>query len=51
MKALISGGVLRNKAGQTMGLAKQPERAEMIIQSLLVDKLIVESNGVLHLPL
>jgi hypothetical protein len=51
MKALVSGGVMRNKAEQAMGLANQPERAEMIIESLLADQLIVESNGVLQLPL
>lgn len=51
MKALVSGGVLRTKADHAMGLTKQPERAEKIIESLLADKLVVESNGVLHLPL
>jgi A/G-specific adenine glycosylase len=51
MKALISGGVMRNKAEQTMGLVDQPERAEMIIESLLADQLVVESNGMLLLPL
>jgi hypothetical protein len=51
MKALVSGGVTRNKAEQAMGLVNQPERAEMIIESLLADQLIVESNGVLQLPL
>jgi A/G-specific adenine glycosylase len=51
MKALVSGGVMRNKAEQAMGLVNQPERAEMIIESLLADQLIVESNGVLQLPL
>ncbi len=51
MKALVSGGVMRNKAEQAMGLANQPERAEMIIESLLADQLIVESNGILQLPL
>jgi hypothetical protein len=34
-----------------MGLANQPDRAEMIIESLLADQLIVESNGILQLPL
>jgi hypothetical protein len=34
-----------------MGLVNQPDRAEMIVESLLTDQLIVESNGVLHLPL
>jgi hypothetical protein len=51
MKALVSGGVMRIKAEQAMGLVNQPERAEMIIESLLADRLIVESNGVLQLPL
>jgi A/G-specific adenine glycosylase len=51
MKALISGGVMRIKAEQTMGLVDQPERAEMIIESLLADQLVVESNGMLLLPL
>lgn len=51
MKALVAGGVLRNKAEQAMGLANQPDRAEMIIESLLADQLIVESNGMLQLPL
>jgi hypothetical protein len=34
-----------------MGLANQADRAEMIIESLLADQLIVESNGMLQLPL
>ena len=51
MKALVSGGVMRNKAEQAMGLVNQPERAEMIIESLLADQLVVESNGILQLPL
>jgi hypothetical protein len=51
MKALVAGGVMRNKAEQAMGLANQPDRAEMIIESLLADQLIVESNGILQLPL
>jgi hypothetical protein len=42
---------MRNKAEQAMGLANQPDRAEMIIESLLADQLIVESNGILQLPL
>jgi A/G-specific adenine glycosylase len=51
MKALVAGGVMRNKAEQAMGLVNQRDRAEMIIESLLADQLIVESNGVLRLPL
>jgi A/G-specific adenine glycosylase len=51
MKALVAGGVMRNKAEQAMGLANQPDRAELIIESLLADQLIVESNGMLQLPL
>ena len=51
MKALVAGGVMRNKAEQAMGLANQADRAEMIIESLLADQLIVESNGMLQLPL
>jgi A/G-specific adenine glycosylase len=51
MKALVAGGVMRNKAEQAMGLANQADRAETIIESLLADQLIVESNGVLQLPL
>jgi A/G-specific adenine glycosylase len=51
MKALVAGGVARNKAEFAMGLVNQRERAEMIIESLLVDRLIVETNGVLRLPL
>jgi hypothetical protein len=51
MKALVAGGVMRNKAEQAMGLANQSDRAELIIESLLADQLIVESNGMLHLPL
>lgn len=51
MKALVSGGVLRTAAERTMGLATQRDRAEMIIESLLADKLIVDVDGVLQLPL
>jgi hypothetical protein len=51
MKALIAGGVTRNRAEQAMGLVKQPERAEMIIESLLADRLIIDVNGMLQLPL
>jgi A/G-specific adenine glycosylase len=51
MKALVAGGLMRNKAEQAMGLANQADRAEMIIESLLADQLIVESNGMLQLPL
>jgi A/G-specific adenine glycosylase len=51
MKALVAGGLMRNKAEQAMGLANQADRAEMIIESLLADRLIVESNGMLQLPL
>lgn len=51
MKALVAGGVMRNKAEHAMGLANQSDRAETIIESLLADQLIVESNGVLQLPL
>ena len=51
MKALVAGGVARNKAEFAMGLVNQRERAEMIIESLIADRLIVETNGVLQLPL
>ena len=51
MKALVSGGVMRIKAEQAMGLVNQPERAEMIIESLLADHLIMDVNGMLQLPL
>jgi hypothetical protein len=51
MKALVAGGVMRSKAELAMGLANQSDRAEMIIESLLADQLIVESNGMLQLPL
>jgi hypothetical protein len=34
-----------------MGLVKQPDRAEMIIESLLTDHLIIDVNGMLQLPL
>ena len=51
MKALIAGGVSRTKAEHTMGLVKQPDRAEMIIESLLADHLIIDVNGMLQLPL
>jgi A/G-specific adenine glycosylase len=51
MKALVAGGVSRNKAEHAMGLMQQPDRAEMIIESLLADHLITDVNGVLQLPL
>jgi A/G-specific adenine glycosylase len=51
MKALVAGGVTRNKAEHAMGLVNQPERAEMIIESLLADHLVVDVNGMLQLPL
>jgi A/G-specific adenine glycosylase len=51
MKALISGGVMRTNAERIMALANQPDRAEMIIESLLADHLIVDKNGMLQLPL
>ena len=51
LKALVAGGVARNKAEFVMGLVNQRERSEMIIESLIVDRLIVETNGVLQLPL
>jgi hypothetical protein len=51
MRALVAGDVTRNKAGHAMGLMNQPERAEMIIESLLADHLIMDVNGMLQLPL
>ena len=51
MKALVTGGVMRNKAEYAMGLVNQPDRAEMIIESLLTDHLIINVNGMLQLPL
>jgi len=51
MKALVTGGVMRNKAEYAMGLVNQPDRAEMIIESLLADHLIIDVNGMLQLPL
>jgi hypothetical protein len=51
MKALVAGDVTRNKAGHAMGLVNQPERTEMIIESLLADHLIMDVNGMLQLPL
>ena len=51
MKALVAGGVMRNKAEYAMGLVQQPDRAEMIIESLLADHLIIDVNGMLQLPL
>jgi A/G-specific adenine glycosylase len=51
MKALVAGGVTRNKADHAMGLVNQPERTEMIIESLLADHLIMDVNGMLQLPL
>jgi hypothetical protein len=51
MKALVAGGVMRNNAQHAMGLVEQPERAEMIIESLLADRLIIDVDGMLQLPL
>jgi hypothetical protein len=34
-----------------MGLVQQPDRAEMIVESLLADLLIIDVNGMLQLPL
>ena len=51
MKALIAGGASRSKAAHVMGLVNQPVRAELIIESLLADHLIVDVNGMLQLPL
>lgn len=51
MKALVAGGVSRTKAENAMGLKNQPDRAEMIIESLLADRLIIDVNGMLQLPL
>ena len=51
LKVLVAGGVMRNKAEHAMGLVQQPDRAEMIIESLLADHLIIDVNGMLQLPL
>jgi A/G-specific adenine glycosylase len=51
LKVLVAGGVMRNKAEYAMGLVQQPDRAEMIIESLLADHLIIDVNGMLQLPL
>jgi A/G-specific adenine glycosylase len=51
MKALVAGGVMRTNAERVMALVNQPDRAEMIIESLLADHLIVDKNGMLQLPL
>jgi A/G-specific adenine glycosylase len=51
MKALIAGGVVRSKAELVMGLVNQRDRAEVIVESLLEDHLIVDVNGMLQLPL
>jgi A/G-specific adenine glycosylase len=51
MKALIAGGVVRSKAELVMGLVNQRDRAEVIIESLLADRLIIDVNGMLQLPL
>lgn len=51
MKALVAGGVMRTKALHVMALENQTDRAEMIIESLLADRLIVDKNGMLQLPL
>jgi hypothetical protein len=34
-----------------MGLVEQPDRAEMIVESLLADHLIIDVSGILQLPL
>ena len=51
MKSLATAGVSREKASQIMGLQNQRERAQMIIESLLSDRLIIEIDGVLQLAL
>ena len=51
MKALVSSGLPREKAKRIMGLEEQHERAELIIESLLLDRLISEVDGVLQLAL
>jgi A/G-specific adenine glycosylase len=51
MKALIAGGVVRSKAELVMGLVNQRDRAEVIVESLLEDHLVVDVNGMLQLPL
>ena len=51
MKALVAGGVMRTNALHVMALENQADRAEMIIESLLADRLIVDKNGMLQLPL
>ena len=51
LKVLVAGGVMRNKAEHAMGLVEQPDRAELIVESLLADHLIIDVNGMLQLPL
>jgi len=51
MKALIANGIPRKTADKAMGLNDQRERAEMIVDSLLVDGLIEETEGMLRLAL
>lgn len=51
MKALVTSGLSREKAKRVMGLEDQHERADFIIESLLVDRLIIEVDGVLQLAL
>jgi len=51
MKALVTSGLSREKAKRVMGLEDQHERADLIIESLLVDRLIIEVDGVLQLAL
>lgn len=51
MKSLATAVVSREKASQIMGLQNQRERAHMIIESLLTDRLIIEIDGVLQLAL
>ena len=51
MKALVTSGLPREKAKRTMGLENQHERADLIIESLLADRLIIEVDGVLQLAL
>lgn len=51
MKALVAGGVMRTNATRVMDLENQTDRAEMIIDSLLADHLIIDKNGMLRLPL
>lgn len=51
MKALVSSGLPRENAKRIMGLDGQHERAELVIESLLLDRLISEVDGVLQLAL